>query len=140
MTGNVEYSPENHQHMTDVRAAKIAGIADHIPEQEIDGPESGSLLVVSWGGTFGAVRTAVRHCIKQGKAVAHAHLRYLNPFPRNLESLFKNYDQVLVPELNCGQLRLLLRARYLVDAKGLNKVQGKPFLVHELVEHIETLL
>jgi 2-oxoglutarate ferredoxin oxidoreductase subunit alpha len=140
VTGNVEYSPENHQHMTDVRAAKIAGIADHIPEQEIDGPESGSLLVVSWGGTFGAVRTAVRHCIKQGKAVAHAHLRYLNPFPRNLESLFKNYDQVLVPELNCGQLRLLLRARYLVDAKGLNKVQGKPFLVHELVEHIETLL
>ena len=140
VTGNVEYSPENHQHMTNVRAAKIAGIADHIPEQEVDGPDSGKLLLVSWGGTFGAVRTAVRHCIKQGKPVAHAHLRYLNPFPRNLEALFENYDQVLVPELNCGQLRFLLRARYLLDAQGLNKVQGKPFLIHELIEHIETLL
>ena len=140
VTGHVEYSPTNHQHMTNVRAAKIAGIANYIPEQEIDGPDSGKLLVVSWGGTYGAVRTAVRQFISRGEAVAHAHLRYLNPFPRNLGDLLNSYDKVLVPELNNGQLRLLLRNEFLVDAQGLNKVQGKPFLVGELVEHIETLL
>jgi 2-oxoglutarate ferredoxin oxidoreductase subunit alpha len=140
VTGHVEYSPANHQHMTNIREAKIAGIADHIPEQTIEGPDSGKLLVVSWGGTYGAVRTAVRQFINRGEAVAHAHLRYLNPFPRNLGDLLGSYDKVLVPELNNGQLRLLLRNRYLVDAQGLNKVQGKPFLVGELVEHIETLL
>jgi len=140
VTGHVEYSPTNHQHMTNVRKAKIAGIANHIPEQEIDGPDSGKLLVVSWGGTYGAVRTAVRQFISRGESVAHAHLRYLNPFPRNLGDLLSSYDKVLVPELNNGQLRLLLRNEFLVDAQGLNKVQGKPFLVGELVEHIETLL
>ncbi|MBT6153392.1 MAG: 2-oxoacid:acceptor oxidoreductase subunit alpha [Planctomycetaceae bacterium] len=140
VTGHVEYSPTNHQHMTDVREAKVAGIADHIPEQEVDGPDSGKLLVVSWGGTYGSVRTAVRQFISRGETVAHAHLRYLNPFPRNLGDLLSSYDKVLVPELNNGQLRFLLRNEFLVDAQGFNKVQGKPFLVGELVEHIETLL
>ncbi len=140
ITGNVEYSPANHQHMTEIRAAKVAGIANFIPEQEIDGPDSGRLLVVSWGGTYGSVRTAVRRFIDRGEAVAHAHLRYLNPFPRNLGTLLHNYEKILVPELNYGQLRILLRNQYLLNVQGLNKVQGKPFLVSEIAKHIETLL
>jgi 2-oxoglutarate ferredoxin oxidoreductase subunit alpha len=140
VTGNVEYSPTNHQKMTDIRAAKVAGIADFIPEQTVEGPESGDLLVVSWGGTYGSVRTAVRQVQSEGKSVAHCHLRYLNPFPRNLETILRNYTNVLVPELNCGQLRLLLRNQFLVDAKGLNKIQGKPFLISEVAEAIRSEL
>ena len=140
VTGNVEYSPENHQHMTDTRAAKIAGIANHIPEQTVEGPESGKLLVVSWGGTYGAVRTAVRRFIANGQPVAHAHLRYLNPFPQNLGDLLSSYDKVLIPELNNGQLRFILRGEFLVDAVGLNKVMGKPFLVGEIADKITELL
>ena len=126
--------------MTEIRAAKVAGIANFIPEQEIDGPDSGRLLVISWGGTCGSVQTAVRRFIDRGEAVAHAHLRYLNPFPRNLGTLLHNYEKILVPELNYGQLRILLRNQYLLDVQGLNKVQGKPFLVSEIAKHIETLL
>ena len=140
VTGNVDYSPTNHQHMTDTRAAKVAGVANHIPLQEVDGPESGDLLVISWGGTYGSVRTAVRRLIDRGESVAHTHLKYLNPFPRNLGDLMGNYKKVLVPELNTGQLRFLLRGTYLVDAIGYNKVQGKPFLVSELIEQIESVL
>ncbi len=140
VTGNVDYSPENHQRMTEIRAQKVANVADSIPEQEVYGPESGRLLVVSWGGTYGAVRTAVQQLLRDNQSVAHAHLRYLNPFPKNLGDLLGRYEKVLVPELNMGQLRMLLRARYLVDAVGLNKVQGKPFLVSEIVEKIRSLL
>ncbi len=140
VTGHVEYSPENHQQMTDIRAAKIAGIADYIPEQQVQGPKTGKLLVVSWGGTYGAVRSAVERFLAQDQPVAHAHLRYLNPFPRNLGDLMSRYDKVLIPELNTGQLRFLIRANYLVDAVGLNKVQGKPFLVSEIAEKIGTIL
>jgi len=140
VTGNVDYSPNNHQHMTDTRAAKIAGIADFIPKQEIEGPDSGKLLVVSWGGTYGSVLTAVREFTNRGESVAHAHLRYLNPFPRNLGDLLGRYKKVLVPELNMGQLRYLLRAEFLVDAIGFNKVQGKPFFISEIVEKIEQVL
>ncbi|MCH7988024.1 MAG: 2-oxoacid:acceptor oxidoreductase subunit alpha [Planctomycetes bacterium] len=140
VTGNVEYSPENHQHMTNIRAAKIDGIADFIPEQEVEGSDSGKLLVVSWGGTYGSVLTAVRELINRGESVAHAHLRYLHPFPRNLGEILSRYDKVLVPELNMGQLRQLLRAKFLVDAIGLNKVQGKPFHISEIVEKIEQVL
>jgi len=140
VTGNVDYSPTNHEHMVWTRINKVAGIANAIPEQEVLGPDSGRLLVVSWGGTYGAVRTAVERVVARGDAVAHAHLRYLNPLPRNFEELIRRYDQVLVPELNTGQLRLLLRARFLVDAVGLNKIQGKPFLVNEIVEKIDALL
>jgi 2-oxoglutarate ferredoxin oxidoreductase subunit alpha len=140
VTGNVDYSPSNHQHMTNVRAKKVANIANFIPEQEVEGPAAGDLLVVSWGGTFGSVRTAVRHCIKQGRSVAHTHLRYLNPFPRNLGKILQSYNRVLVPELNNGQLSQLLRSQFLVNAAGFNKVQGKPFLVTELVSAIEAKL
>jgi 2-oxoglutarate ferredoxin oxidoreductase subunit alpha len=140
ISGNVSYDPENHQHMTYVRQRKVANIAQAIPEQPVMGPENGDLLVVSWGGTYGAVRTAVETCQKRGRSVAHAHLRYLNPFPRNLGDILKRYKQVLVPELNVGQLRFILRGTFLVDAQGYNKIKGKPFLVSELVTKIESML
>ncbi|HIK96203.1 MAG TPA: 2-oxoacid:acceptor oxidoreductase subunit alpha [Planctomycetes bacterium] len=139
-TGNVEYSPENHQHMSDIRARKIANVADFIPEQEVDGPVSGDLLVLSWGGTFGSCRTAVRQAQEDGKSVTHAHLRYLNPFPRNLESIIRSYKKVLIPELNLGQLSLIIRSTYLVDAISFNKIQGKPFKVVEVLNKINDVL
>ncbi|MEX2121556.1 MAG: 2-oxoacid:acceptor oxidoreductase subunit alpha [Pirellulales bacterium] len=140
VTGNVNYEPENHQHMVNTRARKVAGIASDIPLQEVLGPERGKLLVVSWGGTYGACATAVRDVLESGGSVAHCHLRYLNPFPRNLGEIVKRYQKVLVPELNRGQLRLLLRGEFLVDAVGLNKIKGKPFSVSEIVEKIQELL
>ena len=139
-TGNVSYDPDNHEHMIKTRAAKVAGIADHIPEQVVEGPESGDLLVISWGGTYGSVRSAVLKAQAVGKSVALAHLRYLNPFPKNLGDIIKRYKKVLVPELNAGQLLYMLRATYLVDAKGLNKIKGKPFLISEVLEAIEKTL
>jgi 2-oxoglutarate ferredoxin oxidoreductase subunit alpha len=140
ITGNVSYDPANHQHMVNTRAQKVAGVADDIPLQEVEGPQEGKLLVVSWGGTYGACLTAVQRMQQQGHAVAHCHLRYLNPFPRNLGEILSRYEQVLVPELNMGQLRLLLRAKYLVDAVGFNKVQGKPFAIRELTAKMTELL
>jgi len=139
-TGNVDYNPLNHEHMVKTRQAKVQGIANHIPEQTVEGPESGELLVLSWGGTCGATRTAVRQCLRSGKSVAHAHLKYLNPMPSNLGELIGRYKKVLIPELNTGQLRLLIRSYFLVDAVGYNKIQGKPFLVSELVSKIDELL
>lgn len=139
-SGHVSYDPANHEAMVRVRAEKVAGIADYIPEQEIEGPESGKVLVISWGGTFGAVRTAARELQAEGKSVSHCHLRFLNPFPKNLGDIIERFDKVLVPELNMGQLRMLLRDKYLVDAQGLNKIQGKPFLVSEVVNAINELL
>jgi 2-oxoglutarate ferredoxin oxidoreductase subunit alpha len=139
-TGNISYDPDNHHHMTMVRRQKVENIAQAIPEQTVLGPATGDLLVVSWGGTYGAVRSAVERCQAQGRSVAHCHLRYLNPFPRNLGEILKRYRKVLVPELNAGQMQFLLRAKYLVDAQAFNKVKGKPFLVSELVERIEQLL
>jgi len=139
-TGNVSYDPANHQHMIDLRQRKVEKIADDIPPQEVQGPDAGKLLVLSWGGTFGSCRTAVNTMLAEGKKVSHAHLRYLNPFPKNLGEIMAKFDKVLVPELNKGQLNMLVRARYLVDTVALNKVQGKPFTVHELVEKINSLL
>jgi 2-oxoglutarate ferredoxin oxidoreductase subunit alpha len=140
ITGNVSYDPINHQHMVDLRAAKVAGIAKELPPQTVEGAEKGKLLVLSWGGTYGGCRTAVRQMLQQGKSIAHAHLRYINPFPSNLGDLLKRYDRVIIPEWNKGQLRLLVRGTFLVDAIGCNKVQGKPFtvaeLVHEFSKHV----
>jgi 2-oxoglutarate ferredoxin oxidoreductase subunit alpha len=133
ITGNVNYEAQNHQEMTDLRAKKVADIAKELPPQTVEGPDKGKLLVLSWGGTYGSCRTAVRHLLAQGKSVGHAHLRYMNPLPANLGDLFKRYDNVLIPELNKGQLSLLIRGKYLIDAKGFTKVQGKPFTVSELV-------
>ncbi|HZZ30260.1 MAG TPA: 2-oxoacid:acceptor oxidoreductase subunit alpha [Pirellulales bacterium] len=140
ITGNVNYEPDNHQHMVNIRAAKVAGIVRDIPPLEVQGPASGKLLVLSWGGTYGACATAARNVQAQGGSVAHAHLRHLNPFPGNLGDVLKRYEKVLIPELNLGQLRLLIRGQFLVDAVGYNKVQGKPFTVSELTHKIETML
>lgn len=136
-TGNVSYDPANHQHMVNTRARKIAEIADRIPPQDVFGETSGNILVVSWGGTYGACHTAVARCRQAGLSVSHAHLRYLNPFPANLGELLRSFKTVLVPELNNGQLRLLMRNEFLVDCIGINKMQGKPFTVHELVDAIK---
>ena len=140
VTGHVSYDPDNNEYMVRLSARKVASMEDFIPEQEVDGPESGDVLLISWGDTYGAVRTAARELQAAGKSVAHAHLRFLNPFPKNLGDIISRYKKVLVPELNMGQLRMLLRDKYLVDAKGLNKIKGKPFLVSEVVEAIEELL
>ena len=140
LTGDVSYDPDNHQRMVELRAEKVAKIVDDIPEQEVNGPSSGELLVVSWGSCYGAVSTAAAKAQTQGKSVAHCHLRYLNPFPMNLGAILGRYRHVLVPELNLGQLRTLLRARYLVDAKGYNKVKGQPLLVSELLEEFDKYL
>ena len=138
--GNVEYSPANHQVMTNIRAEKVRRVAQSIPDQEVLGPESGELLVVSWGGTYGAIVSGVQQAQREGKSVALAHLQYLNPFPSNLGEVISRYKKVLVPELNNGQLSLLLRAEYLVDAVSYNKVHGKPFLIGEIVDQIDSLL
>ncbi len=136
VTGNVNYEPENHEHMVHTRAKKVDNVAQLIGLQEVEGPETGDLLVLSWGGTYGACKTAVEQCQEQGIKVAHAHLRWLNPFPRNLGDVLKRYKKVLVPELNKGQLRMIIRSKYLVDAQGLNKIQGRPFFVQEVVAAI----
>lgn len=136
-TGNVSYEPENHQHMVKTRAAKVAKIAERVGPQTVFGEPSGDVLVVSWGGTYGACHTAVQRCRDAGHRVSHAHVRYLNPLPSNMGELLKNFRTVLVPELNTGQLRMLLRAEYLVDCIGINKVKGKPFGISELIEAIE---
>ena len=140
VTGNVSYDPLNHEKMVHLRAEKIARIADFIPEAQVMGPPQGDVLVIGWGSTHGAITSAVEAAQKQGKAVSSLHLRYLNPFPRNLEEVLQRFRKVLVCELNLGQLRTLLRARYLVDAQGLNKVQGKPFKVTEIGRAIDGLL
>ena len=135
-TGDISYDPENHQLMTNIRAQKVANAAKLLPAQAVTGPQSGELLVVSWGGTNGACLTAVQQALSEGRSVAHAHLRYLNPLPHNLGDILKQYETILIAELNSGQLRMLIRSQYLVDAIGLNKVQGKPFMVAEVYEKI----
>ena len=126
--------------MIKTRAQKISNIANEIPELTVNGPEKGDLLVIGCGGTHGAITTAVNRAQRQGLSVASAHLRYLNPMPKNTGDVLKRYKKVLVPELNCGQLRLLLRGVFLVDCLGLNKVQGKPFLVSEIEVEIQRIL
>jgi 2-oxoglutarate ferredoxin oxidoreductase subunit alpha len=139
-SGNVSYDPDNHDFMTRVRAAKVAGIANDIPLQEVDHVEGADLLVLSWGGTYGPVQAGVRRARRVGSRVAHAHLRYLNPFPKNLGDVLRSYDKVLIPEMNLGQLRQLVRAEFLVDAQGFNRVRGKPFKASEIAEAIEGML
>jgi len=118
----------------------VANLAQELPRQQVEGPTDAKVLVLGWGGTYGAIATAVRRLWQLGRPVAHAHLRYLNPLPSNLGDLLHRYERVLVPELNCGQLRRLVRGEFLVDAVGLNKATGRPFAVHEIVEKIEELM
>jgi 2-oxoglutarate ferredoxin oxidoreductase subunit alpha len=141
ITGNISYDPENHQLMVKIRQQKIDKIAEYIPEQKIDnGPEKGKLLVIGWGSTYGAIKSAVAELVKQGHPVAHAHLRYVRPFPRNLGDIIKNYEKVLIPEINNGQLIKIIRDVYFVDAKGYNKIMGIPITKTELLEVIKEML
>jgi 2-oxoglutarate ferredoxin oxidoreductase subunit alpha len=139
-TGNVSYDPDNHDRMVRLRAQKVAGIASDIPELEVDDPDGASLLVLGWGGTYGPITAAVRRLRKEGKKVAQAHLTHLSPFPRNTGDVLRSYDRVLVPEMNLGQLLKLVRAEYLVDAVGYNRVRGLPLRAGELADAMEALL
>lgn len=137
-TGNISYDPDNHELMVKTRAAKVDVIANYIPKQTIDnGPETGKLLVLGWGSTYGVIKTAVGIALEEGRSVAHAHLRYLNPFPANLGELLAKYDTILIPEMNNGQLVKVIRDKYLVDAKALNKIKGIPFTASELKNSID---
>lgn len=140
VTGEVSYDPLNHQLMTDLRERKVAAVADDIPDLEVDADDGAKVLVLGWGSTYGAIRSAVRGVREQGYAVARTHLRHLNPFPHNLGEILRRYQQVLVPELNQGQLRMLLRAEYLVPSIGLNKVEGAPFRSLDIQQKIVELI
>ena len=141
ITGNVSYEPENHQLMVKLRQEKVDKIADYIPEQKLDnGPEKGKVLVLGWGSTYGAIKSAVAEVLAEGYAVSHAHLRYVRPFPKNLGDILKNFDTVLVPEINNGQLIKIIRDQYFIDAKPYNKIMGVPITKTELVMKLKELL
>jgi 2-oxoglutarate ferredoxin oxidoreductase subunit alpha len=140
ISGKVSYDAENHELMTKLRVAKVDGAVKSIPDLKVHGDEEGELLVLGWGGTMGAIRQAVDRARAKGYSVSCTHLRYLNPFPANTGSILGKYKQVLVPELNLGQLRMLLRAKYLIDIEGLNKVQGQPFKTMEIENKIYEML
>lgn len=136
-TGHISYDADNHQKMTDTRFAKIDGIANDIPLQGVEqGAENGTLAVVGWGSTFGPISEAVKAARAEGLSVSHIHIKYLNPFPRNLGELLKGYDKVLVPEMNAGQLKTVLRDKFLIDAKPLNQVSGLPFKIVDILSAI----
>src|SRR5450432_4694372 len=141
VTGNISYEPENHQHMVKTRQAKVDKIADYIPEQKLDsGPEKGKILVLGWGSTYGDIKSACTELQAQGHSVSHAHLRYVRPFPKNLGEILKNFETVLIPEINNGQLIKIIRDVYFVDAKGYNKIMGVPITKTELVMKLEEML
>lgn len=140
VTGNVSYAPLHHEQMVRERAEKVARLADVIPPQEVFGPQEGELLVISWGGTYGAVRSAVAQAVRRGQPVAHAHMRYLNPFPANLRGLLERYRQVVVAELNGGQLAFLLRGRFAMDIQSYTKIHGRPFTISEIGRKIDQML
>ncbi|MBI2114501.1 MAG: hypothetical protein HYT85_05410 [candidate division NC10 bacterium] len=140
VTGNISYSPANHELMTRARARKVAAVAQDIPPTTIRGEQAGDLVVVGWGSTYGSIAAAVDEVRARGKKVSHVHLRYLNPLPPDLGGILRRFKTVLVPEMNMGQLLTILRATYLVDAVGLNKIQGQPFKVSEIAAKILRLL
>ena len=141
ITGNVSYDPENHELMVKLRQEKVDKIANYIPLQKLDsGPEKGDLLVLGWGSTFGSIKTAVSELQKEGLSISHAHLRYIRPFPKNLGQILKNFKQVLIPELNNGQLIKVIRDQYFVDAIGYNKIMGIPFTRHELIQKMREMV
>jgi 2-oxoglutarate ferredoxin oxidoreductase subunit alpha len=141
ITGNVNYEPENHQLMVKLRQEKVDKIADYIPEQEIDnGPEKGKVLVLGWGSTYGTIKSAVSELLAEGHEVSHAHIRYVRPFPKNLGTILKNFEKVIVPEINNGQLVKIIRDQYLIDAKPYNKIMGTPIMKTELIDEIKKYL
>jgi 2-oxoglutarate ferredoxin oxidoreductase subunit alpha len=140
-SGNIDYSPAAHEEMTRIRAQKVANVADTIPDQDIClGREGAALCVVGWGSTFGPIHQAVRRAIARGLDVAHVHIRHIAPMPHNMAGLLKGFERVLVPEMNSGQLKTLIRDQFLVDAKPLNKVSGQPFRISEIEAAIEEAL
>jgi 2-oxoglutarate ferredoxin oxidoreductase subunit alpha len=141
ITGNISYDPENHEFMVKLRAERVERVADFIPEQKIDnGPEQGDVLILGWGGTYGSLKTATRDLLAEGLNVAHAHLRYMNPMPKNIEKVLRSYKKVLVPELNNGQLVRIIRDKFLIDAQPLNKIQGQPFTTVEIKNKVREML
>ncbi|MFQ5822894.1 MAG: 2-oxoacid:acceptor oxidoreductase subunit alpha [bacterium] len=140
VTGHVSYDPRNHEYMVNMRAKKVANIAEDIPPTEIEGREKGKLLVVGWGSSYGAIKTAVENKQKEGKSVSRIHLCYLNPLPNDLGDILHNFEKILVPEINMGQLLKVLRAKYLVPAIGYSKVQGLPFFASEIEQKIDEIL
>ena len=138
--GTISYDPDNHHRMQLLRAEKVARIARDIPPLQVFGPPEGELLILGWGSTYGAIRSAVERLHGQGRSVAHAHLRHLNPFPTNTGDVVRAYQRVLIPELNMGQLRMLIRSMFLVDAEGFNLVRGKPFQISEIQAKAEQVL
>ncbi|HTP45085.1 MAG TPA: 2-oxoacid:acceptor oxidoreductase subunit alpha [Candidatus Acidoferrum sp.] len=140
VTGNINYDPLNHERMVRLRAAKVEAVADDIPDVVPAGDQSGDLLIVAWGSTHGPITAALKTARKKGQSVGHVHLRHLNPLPKNLGDVMKRYRHILVPEMNMGQLLMILRAKYLVDAQGYNKIQGKPFKQSEIEQKIDEIL
>jgi 2-oxoglutarate ferredoxin oxidoreductase subunit alpha len=141
ITGNVSYDPDNHQLMVKIRQEKIDKIADYIPEQTLDsGPEKGDILVLGWGSTYGAIKSAVLQLQAEGHAVSHAHLRYMRPFPKNLGTMLSNFKRILIPEINNGQLIKIIRDQFLIDAKAFNKIMGVPITKGELIQKITEML
>ena len=141
ITGNISYEPENHQIMVKIRQEKVDKIAEHIPEQKLDsGAEKGKVLVIGWGSTYGSIKSACAQLQAQGASISHAHIRYIRPFPKNLGDIIKNFDKVLIPELNNGQLVKIIRDVYMVDARAYNKIMGIPFTKTELVEVMKDML
>jgi 2-oxoglutarate ferredoxin oxidoreductase subunit alpha len=140
ITGNVSYDPENHQTMVKIRQEKVDKIAQYIPDQILDsGPEKGKLLILGWGSTYGAIKSAVIQLQAEGYSVSHAHVRYIRPFPKNLGTILKNFDHVLIPEINNGQLIKIIRDQFLIDAKGYNKIMGVPITKGELIEKVKEM-
>lgn len=140
ITGNINYEPLNHEFMVNMRADKIKNIQNDIPEQTVHGPGEGELLIVGWGGTFGSITSARENLQSKGISVSHAHIKYLNPFPKNLGDVLKRFKKILIPELNLGQLALLLRAKYLIDCITYSKVQGLPFKAREIENKVMDVL
>jgi 2-oxoglutarate ferredoxin oxidoreductase subunit alpha len=140
-TGNISYDPDNHQHMVNTRTQKVANIAKNVPKQELElGEKAGKVLVLGWGSTYGAIKAAVTDLIAEGHSVSHAHVRYLFPYPQNFEEVLRGFDKVLIPEMNMGQLRMMIRSEFLIPAIGLNKVKGIPFTKGEIKEKVLELL
>jgi 2-oxoglutarate ferredoxin oxidoreductase subunit alpha len=138
ITGNISYDPDNHDFMVKMRAERIERIADDIPLQTVEGDNEGELLVLGWGSTYGSIKSAVTAAREKGLSVSHAHLRYLNPFPRNLGEILYKFKHVLIPEINNGQLIKLIRAKYLVPAVGFNAIKGLPLRSEEIEEKIDS--
>jgi 2-oxoglutarate ferredoxin oxidoreductase subunit alpha len=140
VSGNINYEPLNHEKMCRLRAAKVEAVAQEIPDVVPAGDPAGDLLIVGWGSTYGPITVAMKAQRAKGRKIGHVHLRFLNPLPRNLGEVLKRYEKILVPEMNMGQLVMVLRAKYLVDAQGYDKIQGKPFRTSEIEAKIEEVL